>query len=75
MLSLPAIHVKPWLPLLCIHMSTLFGSKLQTSSLNASVCFSVSKGILLTSNQLKKMNSNRRGRDLGLLRHQYSIAV
>lgn len=52
---------------LCIHMSTLFGRKLQTPSLNTSVCFSVRKGILLTTNHLKKINGNRRGRGLGLL--------
>lgn len=60
---------------LCIHISTLFGSKLQTPSLNTSVCLSVGKVILLTTNHLRKINSNRRGRDLGLMGHQYSFTV
>lgn len=40
---------------LCIDMSTLFGSALQMLSLNTSV----GKGILLTTNRLRKINSNR----------------
>lgn len=52
---------------LCIHMSTLFGSKLQTPSLNTSVCLSVGMGTLLTTNHLKRINRNRRGRDLGVV--------